>query len=210
MTDPRAFLPASVAGVRLIDSPVARDAVALAQAVSPPFLFNHAARTYLFGALIGRSRGGRHARYDAEALYLACLLHDLGLTERFAGPRPFELQGADAAARLLAEHAYPPERAALVWDGIAMHALALADYRGPEIALVSAGAGADVAGQELEGLAAADVAAVLHAFPRLDFKRAFVATCAGIVGRHPGGASRGFMRDIGERAVPGFAPRNIC
>ena len=33
------------------------------------------------------------ARIDAEMLYLACILHDLGLTEKFQGDLPFEIQG---------------------------------------------------------------------------------------------------------------------
>lgn len=52
--------------------------------------------------------------------------------------------------------------------------------------------------------------AILAAFPRLHFKNVFVATCGDIVRRHPGGAGRSFMRDIGERRVDGFRPRNIC
>jgi HD domain len=203
-------LPAEVAGIRLVDSGPARAATALAREASPPHLFNHAARTYLFGALIGRARGGAHARCDAEALYLACILHDIGLTARFAGPRPFELEGAEAASRFLREAGYPAERIATVWDGIAMHASWIADFKAPEIALVSAGVRADVVGAELDGLSPRDVEAVLRAFPRLGFKRGFVATCAEIVARHPDGARRGFMREIGERMVPGFAPGNVC
>lgn len=38
-------LPKSVAGIRLVDSPVAKAAVELAREVSPPYLFNHAMRT---------------------------------------------------------------------------------------------------------------------------------------------------------------------
>lgn len=33
------------------------------------------------------------ARIDAEMLCLACILHDLGLTEKFQGDLPFEIQG---------------------------------------------------------------------------------------------------------------------
>ena len=33
------------------------------------------------------------ARIDAEMLYLACILHDLGLTEKFQRDLPFEIQG---------------------------------------------------------------------------------------------------------------------
>ncbi len=203
-------VPGEVAGIRTLDSAVALAATALVREASAPFLFNHAVRTFLFGALIGRARGGRHARYDAEPLYLACILHDLGLTSRFAGHRPFELEGAEAAARFLEGQGYPAAATTTVWDGIAMHASPLADYKGPEIALVSAGAGADVTGQELAELDPGDVRAVLCAFPRLDFKRAFVTACGVVIARHPGGAGRGFMRDIGERTVPGFAPPNIC
>ena len=56
----------------------------------------------------------------------------------------------------------------------------------------------------------ADVNEVVRAFPRLKFKGEFVKTCASVVRQHPRGASRGFMRDIGERYVPDFHPPNIC
>ena len=49
-------LPATVAGIRLVDSPIARRAVELSRESSPPYMFNHAIRTYLFGSLkIGRA-----------------------------------------------------------------------------------------------------------------------------------------------------------
>lgn len=98
----------------------------------------------------------------------------------------------------------------MVWDAIAMHPLVLAEFKRPEIALVAAGAGADVVGAGLGAVAAEDRAAVVRAFPRLGFKHAFVATCAGVAARYPRGATRSFMRDIAEREVPGFHPPNIC
>lgn len=200
-------LPKSVAGVRLVDSPVAKAAVELAREVSPPYLFNHAMRTYLLGALVGKAAG---QRYDEELLYLACVLHDLGLTDRFAGDMPFEIEGAIAAEAFLRERGVSAERSSIVWDGIAMHPLAIAGHKRPEIALVAVGAGADVVGADMAKVTGDDRDAVLHAFPRLGFKHAFVATCADIVAHHPHGASRGFMRDIGERKVAGFHPGNIC
>ncbi len=199
--------PKNVAGIRIVDSRVAREAAELARESSPPYLFNHAARTYVLGALIGRARG---QAFDEELLYLSCILHDLGLTERFAGELPFEIEGAIAAERFLRGRGFAPERAAVVWDGIAMHPLPIAEYKRPEIALVAAGAGADVVGAGLERINEAHRAQVMQAFPRLGFKRAFVATCAAVVARYPGGAGRTFMRDIGERAVPGYHPGNIC
>jgi len=204
---PAKMLPAEVAGVRLVDSKICREAAELAREVSPPFLFNHAARTYLFGALTGRAAG---QRFDEEVLYLACVLHDLGLTSRFAGDLPFEIQGAQAASAFLEQRGYPSAKSNLVWDGIAMHPLAIGQYKQPEISLVGAGAGADVVGADPKEIKPAEVEAVLKAFPRLGFKTAFIHTCAEIVKQHPRGASRSFMRDIGEREVPDFAPRNIC
>ena len=74
----------------------------------PVYLFNHAMRTYIFGSLIGRTHGHR---FDEETLYLACIFHDLGLTERFEGNLPFEIQGAEAArgfSRLMGYHKKEP------------------------------------------------------------------------------------------------------
>ena len=50
----------------------------------------------------------------------------------------------------------------------------------------------------------------LEAFPRLGFKREFVRSCANVVQQYPQGATRTFMRDIGERQVPSFHVKNIC
>jgi hypothetical protein len=200
-------LPTEIAGVRLVDSALAKKATALAREVSPAYLFNHCMRTYLFGALIGRSEA---RRCDEELLFLACTLHDLGLTERFMGEMPFEIQGAEAAARFLKDQGVSSERVAVVWDGIAMHPHAMADHKQPEIALVAAGAGADVLGPDPSQVTGALKNQVVQAFPRLGFKKAFVKSCADVVQRHPRGATRSFMRDIGERHVPGFQPPNIC
>ncbi len=200
-------LPKVVAGIAIVDSKIAMEATKLAQEASPPFLFNHAARTFLFGALTGKASG---LKVDHELLYIACILHDIGLTEQFVGDLPFEIQGAQVASRFLEEHGLAKDKSAIVWDGIAMHASAIGEFKQPEIALVGAGAGADVLGPDFSVIKKADVSEVARAFPRLKFKSEFVRTCAGVVREHPRGASRGFMRDIGERYVPDFHPGNIC
>jgi hypothetical protein len=197
----------TVAGVRMIDSKLARAAIELSRDVSPPYLFNHAMRTYLFGALIGRTRG---QTWDAEVLCLACVLHDLGLSSRFAGDLPFEIQGADAAVHFLRDGGLTKRRSRTVWDGIAMHPYAIAARKQPEIALVAAGAAADVIGADLSLVTPHAQAEVIRAYPRLNFKHAFVNTCAEVVRKHPRGASRSFMRDIGERHVADYRAANIC
>ena len=200
-------LPKVVAGIAFVDSKIATEATKLAQEASPPFLFNHAARTFLFGALTGKASG---LKVDHELLYIACILHDIGLTEQFVGDLPFEIQGAQAASRFLEAHGLAKDKSAIVWDGIAMHAAAIGEFKQPEIALVGAGAGADVVGPDFSVIQKAEVNEVVRAFPRLKFKGEFVKTCASVVRQHPRGASRGFMRDIGERYVPDFHPPNIC
>lgn len=202
-----AALPPVVASIRLVDSEIARRATELAQSAYAPYLFNHAVRTFLLGSLAGRSLG---QHFDEELLFLACILHDLGLTDRFQGDLPFEIQGAEAAKHFLEENAYATERAEIVWDGIAMHASAIGQFKRPEITLVGEGAGADVLGPNFSQIKRNDVAEILKVFPRLGFKAAFVQTCGEIVRKHPQSASRSFMRDIGERYVHDFHPHNFC
>lgn len=202
-----AALPPSIAGVRLVDSEIAKLATDLSRSVSPPYLFNHAMRTFLFGSLVGRALG---QKFDDEILYLASILHDLGLTERFEGDLPFEIQGAEAAKHFLEEHAYAKEKIGVVWDGIAMHASVIGQYKQPEIALVGEGAGADVIEPDFSQIKRSDVDEIVRAFPRLKFKNAFVTTCADVARKHPRGASSSFMRDVRERYVPEFHPVNFC
>ncbi len=200
-------LPSVVAGVRLVDSEIARQATELSRTLSPPYLFNHAVRTFLFGSLVGRASG---RKFDEEILYLACILHDLGLTDRFEGDLPFEIQGAEAAKHFLEQHAYAREKIGIVWDGIAMHASPIGQFKQAEVALVGEGAGADAIEPDFSEIQKSDVAEIVKQFPRLKFKDAFVKTCAGVARRHPKGASSSFMRDIRERYVPEFHPRNFC
>ena len=196
-----------VAGIRIVDTRIAKAADKLSQSVYPRYLYNHAMRTYLFGALIGRAAG---LSLDRELFFLASILHDLGLTERFMGGKPFEIEGALAARTFLRQQGLSDPRATVVWDGIAMHPLAISQYKRPEIKLVASGAAADVVGAGLDTISPADRDAVLDAFPRLGFKSEFVATCAEVVRMHPASTKGTFMRDIGERKVTDFHPSNIC
>jgi hypothetical protein len=199
--------PTEVAGVRIKTNATISLAIQELRNTSSRVLVNHAARTFYFGALIGYANKNN---FDTEILFLACLLHDLGLTEAHMGPLPFEIQGAEAARKLLLTTGLNARSAEVVWDAIAMHPLAISGFKRPEIALVAAGASADVLGAGLEKVESSQVAEVLEAFPRLDFKREFVRTCADVVQRYPQGATRTFMRDIGERQVASFHVKNIC
>jgi hypothetical protein len=199
--------PTEVAGVRVKTNVIISLAIQELRNTSSAVLVNHAARTFYFGALIGHANKNN---FDTELLFLACLLHDLGLTEAHMGPLPFEIQGAEAARRLLLTAGLNARSAEVVWDAIAMHPLTISGFKRPEIALVAAGASADVLGVGLDKVDSSQMAEVLDAFPRLAFKREFVRSCADVVQRYPRGATRTFMRDIGDRQVPSFHAKNIC
>ena len=82
-------------------------------------LWNHSHRVFLFGALLGRQQ---HLKYDAELLYISALFHDLGLTRQYrSADECFEVDGANAARRLLEQHGLSKESTQLVWDAIALH-----------------------------------------------------------------------------------------
>ncbi|WP_237570429.1 HD domain-containing protein [Mycolicibacterium lacusdiani] len=78
----RDTMAADAAAWDLPDSDICSAAMALTHDVSPAFLTNHCVRSYLFGRELAAARGLRgSADFDDEALFLACLLHDLGLTD---------------------------------------------------------------------------------------------------------------------------------
>ena len=197
--------PSSVAGIHIPRGGIHSVAMNAAKKASPPYLINHCVRTYLFGALLAEKSA--HSM-DHEVFFLACILHDLGLTDMYLGALPFEIQGAQAARALLLKSGYEKAKADTVWDGIAMHTLAIADFKGPEISMVSAGAGADVTGSGLDTIEKARIDEVVAAFPRLRFKTSFVDSCVHAIRLHPSTASRTFMRDIGQRLIPEYAPPN--
>ena len=168
------------------DTPVAREALAMCESASPPFLVNHCLRAYLWARLL--DDGGRD--HDDEALYVALMLHDLGLTEtwrdRLPGERCFTTVGARVAGDLGQRHGWGDRRCRLVADAIALHLNVLVDpAHGREAALVRAGSGADVAGLGLQVLRPAQVAQVCARHPRLDFKRQIVPALRADADRHP-------------------------
>jgi hypothetical protein len=112
-------LPKKVADVSLPDTSVAMAAADLARAVSPPFLFNHCLRTFVFGSLLAERD---HVAYDREMIFIAAALDDLGLTTRYATPdHSSEMDGADAAKAFLVSRRVTEARVELVWNAIALH-----------------------------------------------------------------------------------------
>ncbi|WP_051711698.1 HD domain-containing protein [Streptomyces sp. NRRL S-350] len=196
-------LPASVAGIRIPDTRLARETVAFARGTCPETLFNHVMRTFLFGALLFEQRG---ARYDHELVFVAALLHDLGLVEAFRTPTErFEVDGADAAQRFLEQRKVTPPRVALVWDAIALHTtVGIAARKRPEIALISVGSGLDFTGNGLEKIPADARADVLSAFPRAGFKQAALDHILSLCRTKPMAEVMHPFAEVGRRHLPHF------
>ncbi|CCB71387.1 HD domain-containing protein [Streptantibioticus cattleyicolor] len=196
-------LPSSVAGVPIPDSRLAREAVAFARGAAPEVLFNHVMRTYVFGALVFDRRG---VRYDRELVFVASVLHDLGLVESFQTPTErFEVDGADAAQRFLLRHRMSADRAALVWDAIALHtSVGIATRKRPEIAMVSVGSGLDFSGNGLQQIPSDVLEEVLTAFPREGFKEDAVDRILSLCRTKPMAELMHPFVEVGRRHIPGF------
>jgi hypothetical protein len=196
-------LPRRVAGIRIPDSNLAQAAAELALSVSPDNLYNHCIRTYLFAALVYKGTG---VKFDEELTFVAAALHDLGLVEQFMTPNErFEVDGADAALRFLRQWRVPAARAGVVWDAIALHtSVGIVTRKAPEIAAVSIGAGIDATGNGLQNLSTEDVAEVLTAYPRLDFKKSAVASIIAYCEKKPTTLLLHPWESVGRRHIPNF------
>ncbi|MBV8339622.1 MAG: HD domain-containing protein, partial [Candidatus Eremiobacteraeota bacterium] len=82
---------ATIAGVTVPDSALARRATQIARAAEPVEIFNHSLRTYLFAELIARAKRLPH---DPELVYIASILHDTGMSPaHMSATNPFEVDG---------------------------------------------------------------------------------------------------------------------
>ena len=189
-------------GIRVMDTPLISAALDYARTHSEPYLFNHAVRSWLFSVRLGQLQGTRH---DAEVVAVGTLLHDLGLTSRFTGPKRFEIEGADAARAFAREWGVDGRRLQLIWDSVALNSTpSLGLYKEAEVALCTAGIGLDYGGPQFDRIPPDEMRSVLTAFPRLDMKRCFTHAVCRIVETKPETTYDNFARDFGERFVPGY------
>lgn len=124
-----------------IDSPLAVAALALAQQHETDSVLNHSIRTHRCALRHAELLGLKADHdFDAELLFVACVLHDIGAFDAFDGPQRFEVEGADAAAALLRDHGRSEADADLVWQGIALHTSpGIAERRGALPMLIRVG-----------------------------------------------------------------------
>jgi hypothetical protein len=192
----------SIAGVSVPEGPRITAAIEYARRLSDPYLFNHGMRSWLFAEVIGRTKG---IDYDREVVAIGTILHDIGLTAGVSGPHRFEVNGADAVLSFFEGQGLPDRSARLIWDLVALNSTpSLALHKEPEVAVGTMGIGLDYGGFGLDALDAEDVRRILGAFPRLSMKDRFSEACRRLVGTRPETSHDNFLRDFGERFVPGY------
>jgi hypothetical protein len=191
-----------IAGVSVPDSPLITEVLEYAQKLYEPYLFNHAMRSWLFAAKIGQVK---HLDCDLEVVAVGTILHDIGLTSGVPGPNRFEINGAAAALSFVRERGFSNRRAQLMWDLVALNSTpSIALHKEPEVALGTMGIGLDYGGFGVDQIPSADITEILRAFPRLKMKQAFTDACCRLVAAKPETSYDNFLRDFGERFVPGY------
>jgi hypothetical protein len=159
------------------DSPTALRAAELCAQLSPVWMAHHCTRTYLWGSLFALRSA---LSYDEELLYVAAMLHDLGLSPAHWGKDStahcFAVEGARAAKVFAHEAQWDEQRQDALAEAICLHLnVSVSMKQGVEAHLLQAGASCDVIGTASRTIAQRTRARVLDLYPRLDFKREFSA-----------------------------------
>lgn len=150
------------------DSKLAREAEERVRELSSPALYAHCARTWAFAELFAQRDRAKH---DSELLYIACMLHDLGLTpqhwDRDGHARCFAVEGARAAQALVHGAGASEARARKVAEAISLHLNITVPARlGIEAHLLSKGVSLDVVGRRLHQISLPMLQSVDARWPR--------------------------------------------
>jgi hypothetical protein len=197
-------------GVRIPDSRIAREITQRVRGLETDLLFQHSVRVYYWAALAGKRHG---LRFDPELLYAAAMFHDVGITPHYHGSRMrFEVDGANAARDFLRGHGIAEDDVEKVWLAIALHTTpGIPEHMHPEIALVQAGAGMDMAGRNFDQFTAEERAAVTAAHPRgQDFGHRVIDAFHEGLKQRPDSTFGTFNDDFLAFKDPGFQRANMC
>jgi hypothetical protein len=200
----------SIAGVRLPDSAMTREATHRMRCAQSPLLFHHAMRAFVFGALTAE----RHALvFDADLLYVAALFHNAGLCARYwCSPLRFEVDSANEARAFLQTHAVNEGDIQQVWMAIALHTTpGIAEHMPPLVALVHAGVQMDARGACFDAFTRHQRDEVVAAFPReKDFKKGLIDAYARAMQQRPDTTFGTVNADVLDRADPNYRRLNFC
>jgi hypothetical protein len=167
-----------------------------------PVIVAHSERSYQFAVALAALD---QVQLDQEVLYLGAVLHDVGLSPAADGDERFEVRGANVVRTILLDHGMATDRAANVWDVIAMHASTpLARHKSLETRYANRGIALDVRAVGSDALSPEFVGAVFDRWPRRDFPAAFEALLAAEVQAHPDSVRMSWLESVAAVHVPGF------
>jgi hypothetical protein len=185
-----------VDAVRFPDSTACREIERLCSETTPPIVFNHSQRSYVWSVILANHD---KIRFDQELLYVASMAHDLGFVARPATTEPecFTLVGARAVTALVAP-GWDERRSRLSAEAITLHLNLRVDLsHGPEAHLLWAGSRLDAVGLRWWDIEPATVAAVLARHPRLQLKQYFVRVFDAETTLTPGSRTAFYTRYLG-------------
>ncbi|MEV4442862.1 HD domain-containing protein [Streptomyces sp. NPDC049577] len=170
------------------DSAACSAAREVAGAYCSPALLNHSIRSYLWAAAHATAHD---IAFDPELLYVASLLHDLGLVPAFDSHTvPFEEAGGHVAWVFAAAAGWPAERRERVSQVIVRHMWSSVDVaRDPEGHLLEYSTSLDISGRGVDALPEGLRAEVLARYPRLGLAEEFVTCFQDQADRKPGSAA---------------------
>lgn len=198
----------TLAGIQIPATSIVDRAMEYARQKCEPYLFNHVVRSWIFAERMGQLQ---HIEHDAEVVAVGTLLHDITLKSAFAGPRRFEVEGADLARKFATDVGFDKRRAQLIWDSVALNSTpSIGLYKEAEVALCTAGICLDVVGLRYDVIPPGEIKEIVHAFPRLGMKSRMTRCFCCIARSQPETTYDNFARDFGERFVPGYkAPSSV-
>jgi hypothetical protein len=158
------MIPNEIAGIRIPDSLLAREATQFIRDTESEFLFEHSARVFFWSALAGMRK---QIDVDPELLYTATLFHDVGLTAGYKESHlRFEVDGANAARDFLRGHGISETDIERVWLAIALHTTpGISAHLHPIAALTAEGVMMDLVGLGYDQFTEAQRRGVEAAFP---------------------------------------------
>ena len=202
--------PLPIAGLRIPDSALVREATQLVRDTESELLFLHSMRVYAWAALSGQRQ---NLAFDPELLYVGAMFHDIGLTGRYReSTLRFEVDGANAAGEFLRSHGIAERDIEKVWSAIAFHTTpGIPQFMHPEAALLHAAAGMDVAGRSFDQFTEEERAAVVAAWPRAhDFEHAMIDAFYEGLKHRPDSTFGTFNDDFLAYKDPHFRRVDLC
>ena len=181
-------------------TPTALLALEAARRWSSPALVDHGIRSWAWARLRAEALGLDH---DAEVLYVAAMLHDLGVTPAFdAHEIAFESAGGAAGWLFAAGAGWPVERRERVREIIERHMwLSVDPALDPEGHLLEVATSLDVSGVAPELWDAGILRAVTQRHPRRDFSAQFAGCIHAQARRKP--ATPAARLDASQRIAEG-------